>query len=175
MPETIELLNNKFHWLSPSGGFVSPSGGSASLMFDDQAVPKNPQGHLVDPSAFCNDQIMPGFVIYYLNRVTIRLTEMIGFLSRLIWPHLATVDSSSWLIQLPLGKCKTKEWIQTTDKRTDVWSRNFMTWKINFGLLAVAWAGQWEKGVWADSEQLFWVVFSIFHGQKKKIWIFFTL
>ena len=31
---------------------------------------------------------------------------------------------------------------------------------------AVAWAGLWEKGVWADSEQLFWVVFSIFHGQK---------
>ena len=22
------------------------------------------------------------------------------------------------------------------------------------------------KGIWADSEQLFWVVFSIFHGQK---------
>ena len=42
-----------------------------------------------------------------------------------------------------------------------------MIWKINFGLWAVAWAGPWEKGVWADSEQLFWVVFSIFYGQKK--------
>ena len=58
-------------------------------------------------------------------------------------------------------------WILNTDKRTDVWSRNFMIWKIDFGLWAVAWAGPWEKGVWADSEQLFWVVFSIFHGQKK--------
>ena len=57
--------------------------------------------------------------------------------------------------------------MQDTDKRTDVWSRNFLIWKINFGLWAVAWAGLWEKGVWADSEQLFWVVFSIFHGQKK--------
>jgi hypothetical protein len=32
---------------------------------------------------------------------------------------------------------------------------------------AVAWARPWEKGVWADSEQLFGVVFSIFNGQKK--------
>ena len=56
----------------------------------------------------------------------------------------------------------------TTDKRTDVWSRNFTIWKIDFGLWAFAWAGPWEKGVWADSEQLFWVVFTIFHGQKKK-------
>jgi hypothetical protein len=48
-----------------------------------------------------------------------------------------------------------------------------MTWKINFGLWAVAWAGPWEKGVWADSEQLFWVVFSIFHGQKIYFLIFF--
>ena len=53
-----------------------------------------------------------------------------------------------------------------TDKRSDVWSRNIIIWKINFGLWADAWAGLWEKGVWADSEQLFWVVFSIFHGQK---------
>ena len=37
--------------------------------------------------------------------------------------------------------------LQITDKRTDAWSRNFMIWKINFGLWAVAWAGLWEKGV----------------------------
>ena len=60
---------------------------------------------------------------------------------------------------------------KTTDKRTDVWSRDFIIWEINFGLWADAWAGLWEKGVWADSEQLFWVFFSIFHGQKiKKIY-----
>ena len=34
----IELLNNKLHWLSLPGGFVSPSGGFASLSYD-QAVP----------------------------------------------------------------------------------------------------------------------------------------
>ena len=51
--------------------------------------------------------------------------------------------------------------------------RDFLIWKINFGLWADAWAGLWEKGVWADSEQLFWVVFSIFHGQKKFFFEFF--
>ena len=30
----IELMINKFHGLSPSGGLVSPSGGFASLLFD---------------------------------------------------------------------------------------------------------------------------------------------
>ena len=30
--------------------------------------------------------------------------------------------------------------IKSTDKRTDVWSRDFMIWRINFGLWAVAWA-----------------------------------
>ena len=57
--------------------------------------------------------------------------------------------------------------MQDTDKRTDVWSRNFLIWKINFGLWTVAWAGLWEKGVWANSEHHFGVFFSIFHGQKK--------
>ena len=40
-------------------------------------------------------------------------------------------------------------------------------------LWAVAWAGLWEKGVCADSEELFWVVFSTFHGQKKIFFNFF--
>jgi hypothetical protein len=40
---------------------------------------------------------------------------------------------------------------------------------------AVAWAGPWEKGVWADSEQLFWVFFSIFHGPKKIFLNFFCI
>ena len=30
----IELLNNKLHGLLPPGGLVSPSGGFASLLFD---------------------------------------------------------------------------------------------------------------------------------------------
>ena len=73
-------------------------------------------------------------------------------------------------------KEETATELQTTDKRTDVWSRKFLIWKINFGLWADAWAGPWEKGVWADSEQLFWVVFSIFHGQKfKKIYFFYIV
>ena len=32
--QTIELMINKLHGLSPSGGLVSPSGGFASLFFD---------------------------------------------------------------------------------------------------------------------------------------------
>ena len=31
--------------------------------------------------------------------------------------------------------------VATTDTRTDVWSRDFIIWKINFGLWAVVWAG----------------------------------
>ena len=69
---SIELINNKFHGLSPPGGFVSPSGGFASLSFD-QAVSKNSQRHLAIrmQSAFCINQIVPGFVVYYLNKATI--------------------------------------------------------------------------------------------------------
>ena len=34
-----------------------------------------------------------------------------------------------------------------TYKRTDVWSRDFIIWKINSGLWAEVWAGLWKKGV----------------------------
>ena len=64
--------------------------------------------------------------------------------------------------------------MQSTDKRADVWSRDFMIWKINFGLWAVAWAGLWNKRVWADYEQLLRPVFFSFSGPKK-IWIFFCI
>ena len=54
-----------------------------------------------------------------------------------------------------------------TDKRTNVWSQDFMIWKINSGQWVVDWAGLWNKRVWADYEQLFGVAFSCFQGQKK--------
>ena len=85
----------------------------------------------------------------------------------------------SWIIPIgfPISKMKgcfrKLRIVDFTDKRTDIWSRNFMIREINFGLWADAWAGPWEKGVWADSEQLFWVVFSIFNGQKKFFFNFF--
>ena len=41
----IELLNNKFHGLSPSGGFA--------LLWFDQAVPENSQRHLANQKAIC--------------------------------------------------------------------------------------------------------------------------
>ena len=53
---------------------------------------------------------------------------------------------------------------QTTDERTDVWSRDFLIWRINSGLLV--WAGPWNKRVWADYEQLLRPVFSLFRGQN---------
>ena len=51
-----------------------------------------------------------------------------------------------------------------TDKRTDVWSRDFMIWKIKFGLWAVGCDLGWTVGkkVWADFEQLLRPVFSLF-------------
>ena len=60
----------------------------------------------------------------------------------------------------------------TTDKRTDVWCRDFIIWKINSELWAVFWAGLWNKRVWADYEQLLRPVFSLFRGQKKSKFFF---
>ena len=53
-----------------------------------------------------------------------------------------------------------------TDKRTDVWSRDFIIWKINSGLWAVVWAGLWNKRVCADYEHLLRPVF--FYPEKVK-------
>ena len=57
--------------------------------------------------------------------------------------------------------------VRYTDKRTDVWSWDFIIWKINSGLWAVVWAGLWNKRVWAEYEQLLRPVFSLFRGKKK--------
>ena len=48
-----------------------------------------------------------------------------------------------------------------------------MIWRINFGLWAVAWAGQWEKRIWADYEQLLSPVFFTFSGSKQYFEFFF--
>ena len=42
-----------------------------------------------------------------------------------------------------------------TDKRTDVWSWDFIIWKIDLAFWAVVWAGLWNKRVWADFEAHF--------------------
>ena len=57
-----------------------------------------------------------------------------------------------------------------TDKRTDVWSRDIIIWKINSGLWAVIWAGLWNKRVWADYEQLLRAFF--FHVLGVKTFFF---
>ena len=75
-------------------------------------------------------------------------------------------------MQSDSGEWQDRKKLCLTDKRTDVWSRDFMIWKVNFGLWAVAWAGLCNKRVWANYEQLLRPVFSLFRGQKK-IQIFF--
>ena len=54
-----------------------------------------------------------------------------------------------------------------TDNRTNVWSLDFIIWKIYSGLWAVVWTGLWNKRVWADYKQLLRPVFSFLGGQKK--------
>ena len=58
-----------------------------------------------------------------------------------------------------------------TDKRTDVWSQDFIiSMKNQFRVVGCGlWSGQdcEIKKVWADYEQLLRPVFSLFWGQKK--------
>ena len=60
---------------------------------------------------------------------------------------------------------ESKNIVYVTDKRTNVWSRDFIICKINYGLWAVVWAGLWNKRVWADYEQRLRPVFSLFRSQ----------
>ena len=57
---------------------------------------------------------------------------------------------------------------QPTDKRTDVWSQDFIIWKINSGLWAVAWAGLdcGKNGSWPIMSN-FWGLFFHFFMVKK--------
>ena len=62
-------------------------------------------------------------------------------------------------------------WYLFSILQIEYWYWYFSIWKsywiLNTSIFILYWSGLWEKVVWADSEQLFWVVFSIFHGQKK--------
>ena len=57
-----------------------------------------------------------------------------------------------------------------TDKRTDAWSWDFIIWKNNSGLWAVAWARLWEKRPIMSN---FWGPFFHFFGIKKNFENFF--
>ena len=87
------------------------------------------------------------------------------------WQQRALWDVFTYFVYLGIFNTE-RYYAYCTDKRTDVWSRYFITWKINSGLWAVVWAGLWKKRVWADYEQLLRPVFSLFRGQKN-ILIFF--
>ena len=67
--------------------------------------------------------------------------------------------------------CKKKgpnQWVKITDKRTDVWSRDFIIWKINSGLWAVVWAGLWKKRGWPIMSNFSGPFFHFF-GVKKNV------
>jgi hypothetical protein len=93
----IQLLNNKFRGLSPSGWF-------ASLLFDQGVLKKlltsasssRSERHL---TVFCIDQIVPGFAVYCPNggKKLSKHTRVLGStasipLSLLKPPHLKGVD-----------------------------------------------------------------------------------
>ena len=58
--------------------------------------------------------------------------------------------------------------IHITDKKTDAWWDIFITWKIDFGLLAVAWAGLWNKMFGPIMSNFWGRFFQLFVGKKKK-------
>ena len=89
------------------------------------------------------------------KRIRSRKWHLVGIFSK-----FGTISKSSSFESIP------SYWtIWNTDKRTDVWSRDFIIWKINSGLWAVVWAGLWNKRVWATFEACFFI-------DKKKL-IFF--
>ena len=77
---------------------------------------------------------------------------------------LTTMDNK---FDLTFSNADKINWSKSTDKRTDVWSQDFIKWKIDYGLWAV-WSGldckiKGSGWLWAT----FGPVFSLFHGQKK--------
>ena len=88
--------------------------------------------------------------------------------SSIIFIHLNTTNSKfSALCCSSVSMWHPNRRAQITDKRTDVWSQDFIIWKTNSGQWAVVWAGLWNKRVWANYKQLLRPVFSLFRGQKK--------
>ena len=59
-----------------------------------------------------------------------------------------------------------------TNKRTDAWWDIFMIWKIDFWLLAVAWAGLWEKRFGPIMSNFWGRFFQLFVVKKKILKIF---
>ena len=75
-----------------------------------------------------------------------------------IWNFLSPLK-----IYLKFGTCAV---VQYTDKGTDAWWDIFMIWKIDFGLLAVAWTGLWEKRFGPIMSNFWGRFFQLFVGKK---------
>ena len=63
--------------------------------------------------------------------------------------------------------------VESTDKRTDVWSRNFMIWKINFGLWP--WLVSGKKWSGPILSNFFGWFFQFFVGKKNFFLNFFYI
>ena len=100
--------------------------------------------------------------------IVVEMNFLLLFMSKCCWEVIAPLPH--WLPGPTALETDLDQWdelaVGTKDKRTDVWSRDFIIWKINSGLWAVVWAGLWNKRVWADYDQLLRPVFSLFLSQK---------
>ena len=119
------------------------------------------------------------YFVYFFLMVTVDLSNIIKTLLSQFILHTTfkkiidlLKDNDFWIdgtdVEFPncVPKVDIIVCLLVTDKRTDVWSRDFIIWKINSGLWAVVWAGLgWAglgcdiKRVWAVYEQLLMLVF----------------
>ena len=68
------------------------------------------------------------------------LRMWIGFTLYIMF-YFHRIRSYLLLLRLHCHICPVYSFLGSTDKRTDVWFRDFIIWKINSGLWAVVWAG----------------------------------
>ena len=81
--------------------------------------------------------------------IVVEMNFLLLFMSKCCWEVIAPLPH--WLPGPTALETDLDQWdelaVGTKDKRTDVWSQDFIIWKINSWLWAVVWAGLWKKGV----------------------------
>ena len=106
-------------------------------------------------------------IIHFIGVDSLRESILLLHCKYMQWNH-SEDTSKNCKTQLQFFYCNidkyfaihsTMQKCRFADKRTDVWSRDFIIWKIDSGLWAVVWAGLWNKRVWVDYEQLLRPIF----------------
>ena len=90
----------------------------------------------------------------------------------MVYPKLyiaSTINTEKDMLSTGIGA----DMLENTDKRTDVWSRNFLIWKINFGLGPGLDCG--KKGSGPILSNFFGWFFQFFMGKKKFFLNFFYI